>query len=75
MEPRGKVGHKPRKRSGPRRAEGRSPRRSHGEFSRLPEDECASAWEMDTVEGSAADSARLLTLYHRPTTAWSARGR
>lgn len=34
---------------------------------RLPENERAGAWEMDTVEGHAADSARLLTLYHRPT--------
>lgn len=40
---------------------------SHGEFVRLPEDERAGAWEMDTVEGSRADSARLLTLCHRPT--------
>lgn len=67
MELRRKVGYRPRRRSAPRRAERHSARRSHEEFMRLPEDERAGAWEMDTVEGSAADSARLLTLYHRPT--------
>lgn len=67
MELRRKVGYKPRRRSGPRRAERHSHRRSHEEFEALPEDERAGAWEMDAVEGSAADSTRLLTLYHRPT--------
>ena len=67
MELRRKVGYRPRRRSAPRRAERHSARRSHEEFMRLTEDERAGAWEMDTVEGSAADSARLLTLYHRPT--------
>ncbi len=67
MELRRKVGYRPRRRSAPRRAERHSARRSHEGFMRLPEDERAGAWEMDTVEGSAADSARLLTLYHRPT--------
>ena len=44
-----------------------SARRSHGEFMRLSEDECVLEWEMDTVEGGGADSARPLTLFHRPT--------
>lgn len=30
-------------------------------------DACAAAWEMDTVEGAGCDSARLLTLLHRPS--------
>ncbi len=67
MELRRKVGYKKRSRKASRRATRHSARRSHGEFVRLPEDERAGAWEMDTVEGSRADSARLLTLYHRPT--------
>lgn len=67
MELRRKVGYKPRSRKAPRSAPRHSARRSHGAFEGLPEDERASAWEMDTVEGRAADSARLLTLYHRPT--------
>ena len=67
MDLRRKVGYRPRRRSAPRPAARHSARRSHGEFMRLAEDERAGAWEMDTVEGSAADSARLLTLYHRPT--------
>ncbi|MBS5450862.1 MAG: IS30 family transposase [Coriobacteriia bacterium] len=44
-----------------------SPSRSHAAFLALGEDACAAAWEMDTVEGSAADSARLLTVLHRPS--------
>lgn len=68
MEPRRKVGYRPRRRSAPRGAGIRhEPRRSHDEFGRLPEDERAGAWEMDTVEGRKGDSARPLTLYHRPT--------
>lgn len=67
LDLRRKVGYRPRRRSAPRRAGRHSARRSHDEFARLAEDDRAGAWEMDTVEGSAADSARLLTLYHRPT--------
>lgn len=67
LDLRRKVGYKPRRRSAPRRGTSHSERRSHDAFSRLPEDERAGAWEMDTVEGAAADAARLLTLYHRPT--------
>ncbi|WP_417575424.1 IS30 family transposase [Paratractidigestivibacter sp.] len=67
LDLRRKVGYKPRKRGAPKRPAPHSSRRSHDEFMRLPEDVRASAWEMDTVEGCAADSARLLTLYHRPT--------
>lgn len=68
MELRRKVGYRPRRRPAPGGAGGRhEPRRSHDEFGRLPEDERAGAWEMDTVEGRKGDSARLLTLYHRPT--------
>ena len=66
MELRRKVGYRPRR----KRAEGptrHSPRRSHAAFLALGEDACASAWEMDTVEGSRADSARLLTLLRRPS--------
>lgn len=66
LDLRRKVGYKKRSRSAPRRRTAHSARRSHDEFARLPEDVRASAWEMDTVEGCAADSARLLTLYHRP---------
>lgn len=67
LDLRRKVGYRPRRRSAPRRAGRHSARRSHEAFMRLSEDERAGAWEMDTVEGSKADSARLLTLYHRPT--------
>lgn len=67
MELRRKVGYKPRSRKAPRSVTRHSARRSHAEFARLPGDERASAWEMDTVEGRRGDSARLLTLYHRPT--------
>lgn len=67
MDLRRKVGYRPRKKSRARRSEKHSARRSHDSFEKLPEDERAGAWEMDTVEGSALDSARLLTLYHRPT--------
>ena len=41
--------------------------RSHASFLALGEDACAAAWEMDTVEGARGDSARLLTLLHRPS--------
>lgn len=67
LDLRRKVGYRPRRRSAPRRAERHDPRRSHAAFEALHEDDRAGAWEMDTVEGCAADSARLLTLYHRPT--------
>lgn len=67
MELRRKVGYKPRSRKAPRSAPRHSASRSHAEFMRLAEDERAGAWEMDTVEGLRGDSARLLTLYHRPT--------
>lgn len=67
LDLRRKVGYKKRARDAPRRATHHSARRSRAEFERLPEDVRASAWEMDTVEGCGADSARLLTLYHRPT--------
>ena len=67
LDLRRKVGYKKRSRKAPRRRTAHSARRSHGEFGRLPEDVRASAWEMDTVEGRQGDSARLLTLYHRPT--------
>ena len=66
LDLRRKVGYEKRSRSAPRRRTAHSARRSHDEFARPPEDVRASAWEMDTVEGCAADSARLLTLYHRP---------
>lgn len=67
MELRRKVGYKPRRRSAPAGAGRRSRRRSHAAFEALGEDARAGAWEMDTVVGRASDSARLLTLYHRPT--------
>ena len=67
LDLRRKVGYKKRSRKAPRRRTAHSARRSHEEFGRLPEDVRASAWEMDTVEGCSADAARLLTLYHRPT--------
>ena len=67
LDLRRKVGYRKRSRKGPRRPTRHSPRRSHAELERLPEDLRASAWEMDTTEGCAADSVRLLTLYHRPT--------
>lgn len=44
-----------------------SARRSYAAFLALGEDACAAAWEMDTVEGSRADSACILTLLHRPS--------
>ena len=52
---------------GPGRATSHSARRSHASFLALGEDACAAAWEMDTVEGARGDSARLLTLLHRPS--------
>ena len=67
MELRRKVGYRPRSRRAPGRATSHSSRRSHASFLALGEDACAAAWEMDTVEGSRGDSARLLTLLHRPS--------
>lgn len=67
MELRRKVGYRPRRKSAPAGAGRRSARRSHAAFEALPGDARAGAWEMDTVVGRASDSARLLTLYHRPT--------
>ena len=67
MELRWKVGYRPSRKSAPAGAGRRSARRSHAAFEALPEDGRAGAWEMDTVVGRKADSARLLTLYHRPT--------
>lgn len=66
LDLRRKVGHRPRRRASPSGAP-HSPRRSHAAFESLPADLRESAWEMDTVEGSRADSARLLTLLHRPS--------
>ena len=66
MELRRKVGYRPRRKPAAARPTRHSPRRSHAAFLALG-DACAAAWEMDTVEGSAADSARLLTLLHRPS--------
>ena len=67
MELRRKVGYRPRSRRAPKGATSHSARRSHASFLALGEDACAAAWEMDTVEGSRGDSARLLTLLHRPS--------
>ena len=67
MELRRKVGYRPRSHRAPRRATHHSARRSHAAFLALGEDACAAAWEMDTVEGARGDSARLLTLLHRPS--------
>lgn len=67
MELRRKVGYRPRSHRAPKRATSHSARRSHAAFLALGEDACAAAWEMDTVEGSGCDSARLLTLLHRPS--------
>lgn len=67
MELRRKVGYRPRRRKVPRRPTRHSAGRSHAAFLALPEGERASAWEMDTVEGREGDSARLLTLLHRPS--------
>ena len=62
MELRRKVGYRPRKRVAARAATRHSARRSHAAFLALGEDACAAAWEMDTVEGSRADSACILPL-------------
>lgn len=67
MELRRKVGYRPRSHRAPKRATSHSARRSHAAFLALGEDACAAAWEMDTVEGAGCDSARLLTLLHRPS--------
>lgn len=67
MDLRRKVGYRPRKRLASRRPARRDARRSHDAFLALGEDRCAAAWEMDTVMGSKADSACLLTLLHRPS--------
>lgn len=66
MDLRRKVGYRKRRRSAPERATSHSPRRSHAAFLALG-DECAGAWEMDTVEGRRGDRACLLTLLHRPS--------
>lgn len=66
MELRKKVGYKRRSRTQPRRRTSHDGRRSHDSFLALGE-ACAAAWEMDTVVGSKEDSARLLTLLHRPS--------
>lgn len=67
MDLRRKVGYKQRKKGAREKRTSHSQRRLHAAFLALGEDACASAWEMDTVEGCARDSARLLTLLHRPT--------
>ena len=67
MELRRKVGYRPRSHRAPKRATSHSARRSHAAFLALGEDACAAAWEMDTVEDAGCDSARLLTLLHRPS--------
>ena len=67
MDLRRKVGYRPRKRVAPRRTTRHDPRRSHDAFLGLGEGACAAAWEMDTVMGSRADTACLLTLLHRPS--------
>ena len=67
MELRRKVGYRPRSHRAPKRATPHSARRSHSAFLELGEDACAAAWEMDSVEGARGDSARLLTLLHRPS--------
>ena len=67
MELRRKVGYRPRSHRAPKRATSHSARRSHAAFLALGEDACAAAWEIDTVEGAGCDSARLLTLLHRPS--------
>lgn len=67
MDLRRKVGYKQRKKGAREKRASHSQRRLHAAFLALGEDACASAWEMDTVEGCARDSARLLTLLHRPT--------
>ena len=67
MEPRRKVGYRPRRRAAVRAATRHSARRSYAAFLALGEDACAAAWEMDTVEGAREDSACLLTLLHRPS--------
>lgn len=67
MELRRKVGYKKRRRGAPKKTTGHDPRRSHDEFGKLPEDERAACWEMDTVEGSKLDAACLLTILHRPS--------
>lgn len=59
MEPRRKVGYRPRKRAAGRAATRHSARRSHAAFLALGEDACAAAWEMDTVEGAREDSASV----------------
>ena len=67
MELRRKVGYRPRRHAPAAPATRHSPRRSYAAFLALGEDACAAAWEMDTVEGARGDSARLLTLLHRPS--------
>lgn len=67
LELRRKVGYKPRKRAQPRRRAAHSKARSYERFCSLGQDIRASAWEMDSVVGHKSDDARLLTLYHRPS--------
>lgn len=67
MELRRKAGYRPRRKSAPAGAGRHSARRSRAAFEALGEDGRAGAWEMDAAVGRASDSARLLTLHHRPT--------
>ena len=68
MDLRRKVGYKPRREEGGgARPTPHGPRRSHAAFSALPEDERASACEMDCVIGPSRDAQCLLALFHRPS--------
>ena len=66
LDLRRKVGYKKRRGEGAERSTSHSARRSHASFLSLGE-ACAGAWEMDSVLGARGDSARALTLLHRPT--------
>lgn len=68
LDLRRKVGYKPRHHAAGRSKPTRhSQKRRYDAFEALDQDIRASAWEMDTVEGTNEDTQCLLTLYHRPT--------
>jgi IS30 family transposase len=62
-----KVSYRPRKKTVARMPALELEGRTYADFSALPEDVRASAFEMDCVEGLRSDSKVILTLFHRRT--------
>lgn len=62
-----KVAYRPRKKMQARTAKLVLEGRSFEDFSKLPEDERLSAFEMDCIEGLRTDKSVILTLFHKRT--------